>query len=174
MKAILTTQSLSWAIPLVLLAVIIDITISPKVAVQSGGARSLTHRDVSYVEKSTPKSEEVSSLLAHFASINPLKAKEAEEVIDGKAEVESSEKALEAGEKKIMSSAIRLSAVFEQENSMFAVIQLRNLETGEVSREVLKDNSVLSNYKVSHIGRDRIVLDSYGADVLELVLFKQN
>lgn len=173
MKAILTTQSLSWAIPLVLLAVIIDITISPKAAVQSDGARSLTHRDVSYIDESTLKSEEVSSLLDHFASINPLKAKEAEEVIDGKVEVESTEKALEAGEKQIMSSAIRLSAVFEQKNSMFAVIQLRNLETGEVSREVLKANSVLSSYKVTHIGRDRIVLDSNDADSLELILFKQ-
>lgn len=173
MKAILTTQSLSWAIPLVVLAVVLDITISPKVTVQSYGARSLTHRDVSYIDESTPKSEEVSSLLAHFASINPLKAKEVEEAIDDKAEVESSEKALEAGEKKIMSSAIRLSAVFEQKNSMFAVIQLRNLETGEVSREILKANSVLSNYKVSHIGRDRIVLDSNDADTLELILFKQ-
>ncbi|WP_063344283.1 hypothetical protein [Vibrio jasicida] len=173
MKAMLTTQSLSWAIPLVLLAVIIDITISPKAAIQSDGTRSLTHRDVSYIDESTLKSEEVSSLLAHFASINPLKAKEAEEVIDGKVEVESTEKALEAGEKKIMSSAIRLSAVFEQKNSMFAVIQLRNLETGEVSREVLKANSVLSSYKVTHIGRDRIVLDSNDADSLELILFKQ-
>ncbi|MFN1532428.1 MULTISPECIES: hypothetical protein [Vibrio harveyi group] len=173
MKAILTTQSLSWAIPLVLLAVIIDITISPKAAVQSDGARSLTYRDVSYIDEPMPKSEEVSSLLAHFASINPLKAKEAEEVIDGKVEVESTEKALEAGEKKIMSSAIRLSAVFEQKNSMFAVIQLRNLETGEVSREVLKANSVLSSYKVTHIGRDRIVLDNNDADTLELILFKQ-
>ena len=48
--------------------------LSPKAAVQSDGARSLTHRDVSYIDESTPKSEEVSSLLAHFASINPLKA----------------------------------------------------------------------------------------------------
>lgn len=156
-----------------MIAMILDMTFSPSVDIHDDEAQVIKSLSARVEADMSKFNTEQQALLSHFAAINPLKIKKAAEEEKVVEEVKPSEPKLQEGEQQLMSLAIRLSAVFEQNQSMFAVIELRNLETGEVSRQVLKANSVLSNYKVTHIGRDKVVLDSNDADTLELILFKQ-
>lgn len=173
MKQFIKPQTLYLGGALTVIAMILDMTLSPSVDIHDDETQVIKSLNTRVEADMSKTNTEQQALLSHFAAINPLKIKEAAEEEKVVEEVKPSEPKLQDGEQQLMSLAIRLSAIFEQKNSMFAVIQLRNLETGEVSREVLKANSVLSSYKVTHIGRDKIVLDSNDADTLELILFKQ-
>lgn len=173
MKQLIKPQALYLGGALAVIAMILDMTFSPSVDIHDDEAQVIKSLSARVEADMSKFNTEQQALLSHFAAINPLKIKKAAEEEKVVEEVKPSEPKLQEGEQQLMSLAIRLSAVFEQNQSMFAVIELRNLETGEVSRQVLKANSVLSNYKVTHIGRDKVVLDSNDADTLELILFKQ-
>ncbi|MCW4446345.1 hypothetical protein OHV10_19070 [Vibrio splendidus] len=173
MKRLIKPQALYLGIVLAVIAIILDFMLSPSVDVHDDEPQVIDSLYTS-VEADTSKiNNEQKALLSHFSSINPLKIKKAEEDETTVEEVKPVEPKLQEGEQQLLSLAIRLSAVFEQNQSMFAVVQMRDLTSGELSREVLRQGGGLSGFTVTHIGRDRVTLNSNSNETLELILFKQ-
>lgn len=173
MKRLIKPQALYLGIALAVIAILLDLMLSPSVDVHDDEPQVIDSLYTSVEADTSKVNDEQKALLSHFSSINPLKIEKAAKDETTVEEVKSVEPKLQEGEQQLLSLAIRLSAVFEQNQSMFAVVQMRDLTSGELSREVLRQGGGLSGFTVTHIGRDRVTLNSNSSETLELILFKQ-
>lgn len=173
MKQLIKPQALYLGGVLAMVAMILDMTFSPSVDIHDDEAQVIKSLSARVEADMSKINTEQQALLSHFAAINPLKIKKAAEEEKVVEEVKPSEPKLQEGEQQLMSLAIRLSAVFEQNQSMFAVVQMRDMTSGQLSREVLRQGGVLSGFTVTHIGRDRVTFNNDSNETLELILFKQ-
>ncbi|WP_026972366.1 hypothetical protein [Aliagarivorans marinus] len=171
----LTKEALYVALPIAIVAIAVDFYSAPSVYSSSDYNSSLILPDTNFAGPSSIPEEEADLLLEQFAATNPHKqARAVEAELLAKSDEEHSEPALRDGEQQLANLALRLSGVFEKKSVLYAFVRVRDLESGEETREIVTQGTSLGGLTVSRVDLERLLLVDSAGEQLELVLFKQS
>ncbi|WP_026957834.1 hypothetical protein [Aliagarivorans taiwanensis] len=171
----LTKEAVYLAVPLVLIAVAADYYFAPPMYSSNETGLAPINGDTSLNETAVVGSGDADALLELFAATNPhkkAKAAEAERLAE-ESEAESIS-VLREGEQQLASLALRLSGVFEKDSTLHALVRIRDLQSGDESREVLTKGARLGALTVDSVNLERLLLTDDDGERFELVLFKQS